>query len=176
MNLIRTLVVLPFLLLLCLTTLAQNKITISGYVEDMETGERLIGARVFDPILGQGAATNAYGFFSLTLAADSVHLACTYYDYSNWSRVFKAKSDTAVTIRMEPISTTLEDVEIIAEAPIQEESQMSSIEVPIETIKSLPALLGEVDLIRALQMLPGVARAPRVAPDSMCVEVALTKT
>jgi hypothetical protein len=147
------------LALFCFSSVsAQKKITVSGYVEDAESGEKIIGAQVFDPILGQGAVTNAYGFYSLTLTlpGDSVHLACVYYDYTNWSSVFAATADVVLNIKMAPITATLDDVEIVAESPIQDRTQMSTIEVPIETIKSLPALLGEVDLIRVLQMLPGV--------------------
>ncbi|MEM7035936.1 MAG: TonB-dependent receptor plug domain-containing protein [Bacteroidota bacterium] len=147
----------PLLLLFSLfSNVVAQKHTVSGYVTDAETGEKLIGARVFDPALKAGALTNAYGFYSITVAADTLRLSCSYLGYTNTATAFLLNRDTTVNMKLQPEGISVEAVEITAEEDISESSQMSSINVPIETIKKIPSLMGEVDVIKALQLLPGV--------------------
>lgn len=151
-----------FSLLLCLfflpaTSFAQAKFTISGFVRDKETGENLIGVSVYNPTTGQGTATNTYGFYSLTLPQDSVNLVVSYVGYENLN--FK----TYLNRNLEQnfgltTSASLKTVEIVGsrEENIRESTRMSTISVPIAQIKTLPALFGEVDVLKILQLLPGV--------------------
>lgn len=147
-----------FTLLLCATVMyvQAQKRTVSGYVTDAESGEKLIGARVFDPKLKAGSLTNAYGFYSITVEADTLALSCNYIGYESSKRVIVLKGDTTIHFALLPEGVNVETVEITDEVDIAEEVQMSSIDVPIETIKKIPALMGEVDVIRAIQLLPGV--------------------
>ncbi|MBC8172657.1 MAG: TonB-dependent receptor plug domain-containing protein [Chitinophagales bacterium] len=136
---------------------AQN-FTISGYMSDIKSGEKLIGATTFDIKNGGGTITNEYGFYSLTLPADSVILSFSYVGYTSQKIIFYLNRDTIIHIKL--ISNTqLQEVVISAEKneeKIQERSQMSTIDIPIETIKALPAFLGETDVLKAMQLLPGV--------------------
>ncbi len=134
-----------------------QKYTISGYVEDAESGEKLIAANVFDENSLQGTVTNTYGFFSLTLEQDSVFLDISYIGYRPIQKHFFLNENTSITFKLEP-AIELETVEVTAERheQIQEETQMSRVDVPVEQIKKIPALLGEVDVLKALQLLPGV--------------------
>ena len=143
-------------LLLSLPGFAQ-KYTISGYLTDADTGEKLIAANVFDLKSAQVAVTNTYGFFSLTLPADSVYLQASYIGYENKVVAFDLTKDTQLNFDLSA-SVTLNTVTITAEenSRIEESSQMSQVEVPVEQIKKLPALLGEVDVLKTLQLLPGV--------------------
>ncbi len=148
-------------LLFCLfTTLSfsqTKKHTISGYFEDKLSGEKLISANVYDYKSGKGTVTNTYGFFSLTLPADSIHLSFSYIGYQ--TEIVKLKLEKDVTLNIRLVSDIqLEVVEVVAEkqAKIEEETQMSVVEVPVEQIKKVPALLGEVDVLKVLQLLPGV--------------------
>jgi len=131
--------------------------TISGYILDESSGENLLAANVYESKSGTGTTSNTYGFFSLTLPADSVELSFSYIGYQPKSLRFLLNKDTSITIRLSS-SVSLQTVEVTAERleRIEESSQMSRMEVPVEQIKKLPALLGEVDVLKALQLLPGV--------------------
>ena len=136
---------------------AQEKVTIRGYIEDAATGEKLIGANVFDPNSSSGTTSNTFGFYSLTLPKDSVYLAVSYIGYqTSYFRLYLDK-DMAINIQLAD-GTQLEEIVVTAEQGerIEDRVQMSQIEVPIKQIQKLPALLGEVDILKTLQLLPGV--------------------
>src|SRR5690606_18634131 len=122
----------------------QKKFTISGYIEDAASGEKLIAANVFDLHSLEGAVSNTYGFFSLTLPADSVELTASYIGFQTVASHFILRKDTTITFRL-PSSIELAEVEVVAEKleRIEENTQMSRVSVPIEQIESIPALLGE---------------------------------
>ncbi|HNL08692.1 MAG TPA: TonB-dependent receptor, partial [Chitinophagales bacterium] len=145
--------------LLCSTLLlAQQKFTISGYVEDAETGEKLIGANVVDVRLKKGTTANEYGFFSLTLPADSVQLAVSFVGYDTYRTALLLNKDMQLNVSLRE-GNVLKEVEVKATQAgeaIQERTQMSSVSIPIKQIQSLPAFMGEVDVIKVLQLMPGV--------------------
>jgi len=150
------------LLLLLLTfsislSLAAQKYTISGYISDAETGEKLIAANAFDQKSVAGTTSNNYGFYSLTLPADSVILSFSYIGFQAQEFRLLLNKDITLDIKL-GASISLETVEVVGEKleKIEESSQMSRIDVPIEQIKKMPALLGEVDVLKTLQLLPGV--------------------
>ncbi len=134
-----------------------EKYTISGYIEDGLSGEKLIAANVFDYLSGKGAVTNTYGFYSLTLPADSISLSFSFIGYQTQSHKLKLEKDLSLNIKMAS-DIELETVEVVAEKQnkIEEETQMSVVTVPVEQIKKVPALMGEVDVLKVLQLLPGV--------------------
>ncbi len=136
---------------------AQQKYTISGYVEDADSGEKLIAATVFDLRSQQGTVTNTYGFFSLTLAADSVELLFSYVGYEGQKLTFYLDEDMQLNMKLSQ-GKLLQEVEVVAERVdrIERNTQMSQTTVPVEQIKKLPALMGEVDIFKTLQLLPGV--------------------
>ncbi|HMQ60536.1 MAG TPA: TonB-dependent receptor plug domain-containing protein [Flavilitoribacter sp.] len=144
-------------LLVSALSLAQNRFTISGYIEDAGSGEKLIAANILDLKSGSGAISNTYGFYSLTLPADSVTLTFSYIGYQPLTRTILLRRDTTLSVRLES-SVQLETVEVTAGRyeKIEESSRMSRIDVPVEQIKRIPALFGEVDVLKALQLLPGV--------------------
>jgi len=138
-----------------------QKNTISGYVQDAETGEKLISANVFELNLQSGTATNNYGFFSLTLPAsnkDSLTIVVSYIGYARWQKRFLLTKDMQLTINLHPVSIIGEDVVVTADKydRIEKQSQMSNINIPIRQIEAVPALLGEADVLKAIQLLPGV--------------------
>lgn len=145
------------LLLGSLLQAAAQKYTISGYVKDAASSENLIGANVFDKKTLSGTSSNNYGFYSLTLPADSVTLIYSFVGYGPASLTFRLSRDTTINIGLTD-QAQLEEIVISATETerIEQVTQMSTVSVPIEQIKSLPALLGEVDVLKALQLLPGV--------------------
>ena len=136
----------------------RTKYTISGFVQDATSGERLIGANVFEPTLQEGTTTNSYGFFSLTLPADSVLLAVAYIGFQNEFFRLKLTDDVALNINLRPSPVAGDTIQVVADAIelIENQTQMSRIDVSVAQIRSMPALLGETDILKALQLLPGV--------------------
>ena len=145
-----------FVLLLCCLPAALVAQTVSGTVIDNQTGETLIGATVMDMISGKGTVTNNHGRYSLTLKQDSVKLRVSYVGYDNFFVSLKMDRDHTVDVVL--VSTIdLEAVVITAERPTDpNSSQMSAIAVPVEHLKAVPVLFGETDVLKALQLLPGV--------------------
>lgn len=139
--------------------LQAQKVTINGYITDKKSGERLLGASVFFEAQNIGSTSNAYGFYSLTLpeSKDSVELKVSYVGYAAFSQKLVLDKDITLNIELETVKD-LAAVTVVAskKGSIQNRTQMSSIDLPIETIKSLPAFLGEVDVMKAIQLLPGV--------------------
>ncbi|PHI20299.1 hypothetical protein CEQ90_08930 [Lewinellaceae bacterium SD302] len=147
-----------FILLLVLGTSLQAQTTISGYLTDEDTGEPLLAATVLDVISGSGVVANTYGFYSLTLPGDSARLRISYIGSRTVEIPLFLKGEAIERNVALPSSVVLEAVEVTADRGerIEQSSQMSRNEVPVEQIKRIPALLGEVDVLKALQLLPGV--------------------
>ena len=132
-----------------------TSVTLSGYVEDAETGERLPSAAVYAPALDAGTTTNRYGFYSLTLPAGERPVVFRYVGYRTRLDTLRLRRDTTLTMTLAPAA--LEGEEVVVEAErIEESTRMSTIDVQIDQIERLPALAGEVDVLKALQLLPGV--------------------
>ena len=147
-----------FVLAFAFAQLHAQKYTISGYIRDAASGEPLISANLYDQHSGAGAVTNTYGFYSLTLPADSVKLSFSYIGYDTERHSFLLHEDTTLNITLSG-AVLLEQVEVVdtkGGGRIEERTQMSQIDIPVEQIKRVPALLGEVDVLKALQLLPGV--------------------
>ena len=132
--------------------------TLSGYVEDAASGEKLIGAVLYEPTLQKGTATNRYGFFSLTLPAGPLQVVVFHIGYQSDTLATRLDQDVQLTIALQPTPLEMGAVQVEAERldPIQEQSQMSVVQVPIRQIKNAPVLMGEVDVLKTLQLLPGV--------------------
>ena len=145
-----------FLIMNFLPLVAQ-KFTISGTVEDRSSGERLINANLFDPAGNRGAITNNYGFYSITMPAGPVKLVCSYVGFRQQDIGLNLRNDTVINVVLEPL-TNLAEVTVIGEInrPALERTQMSMTELSGKSIDKIPALLGEVDVLKALQLLPGV--------------------
>ncbi len=149
---------LSILLIFCnLIVFAQKKFTISGYIRDAESQEELISANVIDVKSRSGTVSNTFGFYSITLPAGKSTLKASYVGYKEFSAEVDLRNDIVLDISMD-LSSTIKEVEVVATKAerIEERSQMSRIDVPIDQIKKIPALLGEVDVLKALQLLPGV--------------------
>ncbi len=144
------------LVLACLPALAQ-KHTVSGYVMDAASKETLIGATVYDSRSGKGCATNSYGFYTLTLNQDTVDLQISYVGYKQQHTTFELKENLNLNFVLFG-STTLEEVVVEAtRTTVSARSpQMSVVELPVQQIKSIPTLFGETDVLKAIQLLPGV--------------------
>ncbi|MBK7669214.1 MAG: TonB-dependent receptor [Sphingobacteriaceae bacterium] len=137
---------------------AQNKFTISGYINEKGSKENLPGVTVYIPKLKAGTTSNSYGFYSITLPKDSIEVIFSYVG-------FKAKKlsfylDKNISFNVEMGVEDLEEVTVTAEQTkmLSEETQMSSVDIPIEQIKQIPALMGEKDVLKVIQLMPGVQK------------------
>lgn len=138
---------------------SQNRYTISGFVREEGSQETLVGVNVFLPSTGKGTVTNSYGFYSITLPADSVEIAFSYVGFE--TRVFKLNLTADIELNVNLLSSLqLEAVEVVAarSASSSRSSQMSVIEIPVKQLKSIPTLLGEKDALKVVQLLPGVQK------------------
>ena len=130
--------------------------TVSGTITDAQTGETLIGATVLDTRSGKGTVTNAFGRYSLTLRRDSVSLKVSFVGYEPQFFQMKLEKNRELNVKLSS-SVTLEEVTITAERTGDvRSSQMSANVMTVEKIKSVPVMFGEADLIKALQLMPGV--------------------
>ena len=151
---------LPILLLfLSSVMLAQNNFSLSGTVKDQSSGETLFGATVFIQNSTIGTTTNEYGFYSLSLNEGTYTLVISYLGFNDITREIEISQDQNLNLELSESTDQLQ--EVILETNNFEEinlrtPQMSVSKLNVATIKQLPAVLGEVDIIKSLQLLPGV--------------------
>jgi len=149
--------VISFLLFLFTGFIQAQHHTISGYITNEKNGETLINSSVYEKNSQKGSVSNSYGFYSLTLPTGAVNLTYSYVGFALQNRSFVLTKDTVINIKLAE-SIELNEVTVIGnrkELGVKG-SQMSAINVPINQIKSVPSLFGETDVIKALQLLPGV--------------------
>ncbi len=134
-----------------------QKYTINGFVQDAASGEKLIGASVFDSNSGLGTTSNEYGFYSLTLTAGQIDFGVSYVGYTSYIESIELNEDMQIIVDLDP-SIELEEVIVTTNRPrdIVKSSQMSTITLSPKQIKALPVFLGEADVFKALQLMPGV--------------------
>ena len=132
--------------------------TLSGFVEDAVSGEKLIGVSLTVPQHQAGTATNNYGFYSITVPGDSLYIQLSYTGYQRLDTTVSLNSNTHINFKLQTASRQLEEITVSAPRTtrIQQTSQMSSINLPVSQVRSMPRLLGEPDLLKTLQMMPGV--------------------
>ena len=132
--------------------------TLAGYLTDAANGEPLLSATVLERGSGRGALANTYGFYSLTLPpGDSARLRISYIGYQPLDTTVALGADRTLNVALNA-SVDLATVEVTSDRGerIEQQTQMSRTEIPVAQIKRIPALLGEVDVLKTLQLLPGV--------------------
>ncbi|MAU36241.1 MAG: hypothetical protein CMD14_02580 [Flavobacteriales bacterium] len=135
---------------------AQDKYTISGYITDVNNGESIVGAHIYCKDLNIGVSSNTYGFYSLTLPSGSYEILYSFIGYKSESKKVELNTNIKHDIEFELSTVNIAEIVVRADKSIVEKTQTSMIEVPIEQIKTIPAFMGEVDVIKAIQLLPGV--------------------
>ncbi len=149
---------LLFALIYPLHSFSQQTYTLSGYMKNQVTGQRLIGANVYVDAEEKGAVTNKYGFYSLTLPADTYNVRYSYVGFQTRTVRVVLEADKKQNINLTPGTISTEAVEIQGERP---DDNIQSVDVgteklDIRTVEKIPALLGEVDVLKTLRLLPGV--------------------
>ncbi len=136
----------------------QEKVTVSGYVKDGTSGETLIGAAVYVTELSNGTTSNEYGFYSLSIPPGTYKLEFSYLGFETQVQEIVLNKDEKLTIELREEAEQLVEVIVTSEAEDRNvtNTEMSTNKLQLNTIKKMPALLGEVDVIRSIQLLPGV--------------------
>ncbi len=153
-------VIILLLLLTCAKAFGQ-KITISGYIQDGDTKEALIGATIYESKLKRGTTTNPYGYYSLTLpTTDTLLVVVSYVGYRPQAKKIFSKTNSRMDILLTP-SNLLDEVEINAARNDDNVSktQTGVMEVAMRDIMNLPVLMSERDILKIIQLLPGVQQA-----------------
>lgn len=149
---------LTSLLMLWGCMLHAQRFTVSGYVTDSATGEALIGASVYVQEIGKGVPTNNYGYYSATLDQGTYTLVVRYIGYADLVRAVALDQDRKVDLKLVPTAQLMKPVEVEAKRGEgnTESTAMGRMDVDVQKLQTLPALLGEVDILKTIQYLPGV--------------------
>ncbi|MCC5916204.1 MAG: TonB-dependent receptor [Cryomorphaceae bacterium] len=145
--------------LLFSSQLYAQKFTISGNIEDYDNGESLIGVSIFAEGTGMGTTSNTYGFYSFSLSPGKYTIVFQYIGYQTIRKEIDLKKDIDLDIKMKEEGKSLDAVEVTtrgADANVKS-VEMSVTEISAKEIQKVPQLLGEVDVIRTLTLLPGVS-------------------
>lgn len=148
------------ILMMAFSVYSQETFTLSGYVKDKNSGETMIGASVVS-VSDQSfaAVTNNYGFYSLTMPKDVYRVTVSYIGYESTSFEVTLDKNTNLNVQLSA-GIVMQEVTISADKEDRrknvESTQMGTIDVPVENIKKLPAIFGEVDVLKSIQLLPGV--------------------
>ncbi|PKK36455.1 TonB-dependent receptor [Siphonobacter sp. SORGH_AS_0500] len=157
----RVYVTLGLLLLTFFTRAQSGRVTISGYVRESGSGESLPGVTVSVPAVQKGTTTNTYGFYSLTLPlSDTLEVVVSSIGFQSQSRKLALTRNLEMNWQLLVSNAELKEVVVSGNYQTRESQkvQMSTISVPIEQMKDVPALLGEKDMLKVLQLLPGVQK------------------
>lgn len=145
-------------LLICLNFYPQQKFVLSGYVRDAASGEALVGAGILVKNLGIGVSANEYGYFALTLPAGTHTIRISYVGYKDKTEVIQLNTNILHNFLLSEQGTNLQEVEIVSEKLNENitSKELSTVKLDMRQINKIPALLGEVDIIRSIQLLPGI--------------------
>jgi hypothetical protein len=156
--------ILILYLTLTLSVFAQQKFTISGYVTD-ELGEELIGANIIINELKKGTITNTYGFYSITIPKGQYTLEISFLGFATQVLPLNLDEDKKLNVSLIESAESIESVEVRAKGRDVNirEVEMSTNTLQMRTVQKLPLLLGETDIIKTIQLLPGVLQANEAA-------------
>jgi hypothetical protein len=144
------------------TATNKTKYTISGYVKDAKTGEELIGATVIiKELAATGVSTNAYGFFSITIPEGNYTVSSQFLGYEPKVTLVALTKDTKLDFILSETQHNLNEVVVTEEKKNENvtRNQMGIEKLDIQQIKNIPVLFGEKDVLKTLQLLPGVKSA-----------------
>ena len=142
---------------LSFTSYAQQKYTVSGYVKEARSGESLLGANVYLKETLQGTQTNQYGFYSLTVPAGKYTIVFSYIGFDE--QRFEIDLSKNLQKNIDLGEKTVETKEVTVKGEREDHNvegiQMGREKIEMEQLKKLPAFLGEVDILKSIQLLPG---------------------
>ena len=140
------------------SAIAQNQYTISGYVQDNESGENLIGVSIYDQKTYKGTASNQYGFYSLTMEEGNYMIMYSFIGYKTITKNITLNKDLRLNVGLNNDAILTEEVIVTGERLDKNvsSSDMSQAKLEVGNIKQLPVIFGEVDILKSAQLLPGI--------------------
>ena len=148
-----------FFLFIFSFSFSQETYTISGYIQEEKSGENLIGVSVFDNKSRKGTSSNEYGFYSITLKEGRYEISYSFIGMEKITKEVNLNRDYRINISLFESSTILDEVRITEEGIDKniESTNMSQVKLDIENVKSIPVILGEIDILKTAQLLPGIS-------------------
>lgn len=157
---LKTRLLLLFCLLQFATVLSQEKFTLSGTISDGNNNETLIGVNIYVPEIKMGTTTNEYGFYSLTLPQGEYTIEYSYIGFQTQFQKVSLTKNTKISIPLSSNSEELKEVVITDKGRTNiRKAEMSVNKLSVESIKKMPVVLGEVDVLKSILLLPGVTNA-----------------
>ena len=152
---------LLLILVLPIYSFSQEKFTLSGKITDQHSNETLIGVNIIFPELQAGAVTNEYGFYSITVIRGTYNFQVSYLGFNSISETITIDKDKTMNFKLQESTESLDEIVITenVEKLNIRKPQMSVNSLSINTIKRMPVVLGEVDIIKSITLLPGVSNA-----------------
>ncbi|HRF23764.1 MAG TPA: TonB-dependent receptor [Chitinophagaceae bacterium] len=142
-------------------TLLSGRLVLNGYIRDSLSGETIIGASITVNGKSKGVSSNLYGFYSLTLAPGNYEISISHIAYSEKS--FLLSLDSSVTINVDLVPKSFSNAEVVVYSKKRDanvrNAQMGKVDLTMTQIKNIPAFMGEIDLLKAIQLIPGVRNA-----------------
>ena len=141
--------------------LAQDKFTLNGYIRDSVSGESLIGANLSIRSEGKGVSSNQYGFYSITLKNGIYQIAASFVGYQPKVWTIELNENKSFNVLLVPNANAINNVTVVSRRRDNQvkTAQMGKFELNINTAKAIPAFMGEVDIMKTLQLMPGVRNA-----------------
>jgi len=148
---------------------ATGKVTLSGYVKDEANAETLIGAIISIKGTAYKAATNAYGFYSISMSPGAYTIEARYIGYQTIEKTIELKKDEVLNFNLSSTLAEMEEVVVSSDGTNKnvQLTQMGAVSVSVKSVKQLPALLGEADVVKTIQLLPGVSTVEKELRDLM---------
>ena len=149
---------MSLLILFSFIAIAQEQYTISGYVQDSASGENLIGVSIYDQQTYKGTSSNEYGFYSLTMEEGNYTIIYSFIGYKSITRKVSLDRDIRLNIGLNSDAIVTEEVIVTGERLDKNvsSSDMSQAKLEVNKIKQLPVILGEIDILKSAQLLPGI--------------------
>jgi len=146
-----------FILFAFTLSVYSQKSVLSGYVVDIKSGEAIIGANILELKTHIGTSTNKFGYFTLTLNKNEIHnLQFSFIGYDSKRISVKLNADTIMNIEINSTTAILNEVFVFADKKLEEKAEMGKVNIPMSTIRTLPSITGEPDILKAYQLMPGV--------------------
>jgi hypothetical protein len=153
--------ILFFLLFFTFISYSQEKFTFSGTISDLSNKETLIGVNIYIVEANAGVSTNEYGFFSITLPKGNYTAIISYIGYQKNEQTINLNQNIKINISLSDDSQTLDEVVVSVNRKKSEirKPEMSVAKISIQTVKQMPVVLGELDILKSITTLPGVTNA-----------------
>ena len=147
-----------FLTFFSIVICAQSNYTLSGYIQDESSGENLIGVSIYEKESFKGTASNEYGFYSLTLPKGNYKIVYSFIGFKSFIKSVNLNQNLRLNVSLNNNAIVTEEIEVTGERQDKNvnSSSMSQAKLEVQNIKQLPVILGEVDVLKSAQLLPGI--------------------